>query len=111
MIRRRVGGVCVAALVSCGMHSPVWAQDPIHKAGRGIVNILTCWIELPKQLHLGTQEDNPVTGVAFGLVKGAGLTILRVGIGAYEAVTFPIPYPKDFASPYDELELTDYAWE
>ena len=89
----------------------VWAQDPIHKMGRGVVNLLTGWIELPKQIHLGSQEDNPVAGLGWGLVKGAGMTVLRSGVGIYEAVTFPIPYPKDFASPYGRMELADYAWE
>ncbi len=86
-------------------------QDPIHKAGRGVVNVLTCWIELPKQFHLGSQEDNPVTGMFWGLVKGTSLLFLRAGVGLYEAVTFPVPYPKDFASPYEYWELPDYAWE
>ena len=88
-----------------------WAQDPIHKMGRGLVNVLTGWIELPKQVHLGSQEDNPVIGLGRGLLKGAGLTLLRGGVGIYEAVTFPLPYPKDFASPYEPMELPDYAWE
>ena len=95
----------------CSTTPVVWAQDPIHKMGRGVVNVLTCWIELPKQLHLGSQEQNPVVGVGRGLLKGAGLTVLRGGVGLYEAVTFPVPYPKDFASPYEQMELSDYAWE
>ena len=89
----------------------VWAQDPIHKMGRGLTNVLTGWIELPKQLHAGSQEQNPVTGVGRGLFRGASLGLLRSGVGIFEAVTFPIPYPKGFASPYESLEMEDYAWE
>ena len=89
----------------------VWAQDPIHKAGRGIVNVLTGWIEVPRQLQLGKQEDNPVNGLGMGLVKGVGLTVLRGGVGIYEILTFPVPYPKQFASPYEQMEMKDYAWE
>ena len=88
-----------------------WAQDPIHKMGRGLVNVLTCWIELPKQLHLGKQEDNPIAGMAHGLAKGVSLFVVRGGMGLYEAVTFPIPYPKGFASPYESMGIGDYAWE
>ena len=95
----------------CAGGRAVWAQDPIHKMGRGVVNVLTGWIELPKQIHLGTQEDNPVIGVGSGLFKGVGLTVLRSGVGIFEALTFPIPYPKGFASPYEGMELNDYAWE
>lgn len=105
--------VSVGALVMVmGLASPTaFAQDPIHKAGRGVANLLTGWIELPKNLHLGTQEENPILGVGWGLLKGAGLTITRLVGGAYETVTFPIPCPKDYASIYEGLELPDYAWE
>ena len=39
------------------------------------------------------------------------LTLLREGTGLYELLTFPFPYPKDYASPYEQMELTDYAWD
>ncbi len=111
MLRSVVAGALGGVLMVLGGGTSAWAQDPIHKAGRGLVNILTSWIEIPKQIHLGAQEDNPLTGIGMGLVKGAGLTILRGGVGVYEAVTFPLPYPKDYTSPYEQMELPDYAWE
>ena len=109
----RIGLVVVAAIVCeiVGGSPAVWAQDPLHKAGRGVVNVLTSWIELPKNIHLGTQEDNPLSGVGWGLIRGTGLMATRVVVGAYETVTFCIPYPQHFASPYEGLELPDYAWE
>jgi putative exosortase-associated protein (TIGR04073 family) len=110
MVRRFV---LIVAMVGglLGGTPAVWAQDPIHKMGRGMVNILTGWLELPKHLHLGTQASNPVTGMMTGLLKGAGLMLLRSGVGLYEAATFPLPVPKGFASPYERMELNDYAWE
>jgi len=92
-------------------NATAFAQDPIHKVGRGVGNVLTCWIEVPKNLHLGTQEENPLLGVGWGLVKGSGLAATRLVVGAYEALTFPIPIPKDYASPYEGMELPDFAWE
>ncbi len=103
--------VLVAAALTLGMASPAFAQDPIHKLGRGATNVLTCWIELPKNFHIGMQEQNPVLGVVVGLFKGIGLGATRLALGVYEVVSFPIPYPKDYASPYEGLELTDYSWE
>ena len=111
MMKRTACAMAIAAGIGLWLSPPAWAQDPIHKMGRGVVNVLTGWIEVPKQIHLGIQEENPVTGVGWGILKGAGLTILRGGVGIYEALTFPIPYPKDFSSPYEQMELTDYAWE
>ena len=110
-MRRILLSALMAVSLAGGFEPAAWAQDPIHKAGRGITNVLTCWIELPKQIHMGSQESNPVSGLAWGLIKGAGLTVLRAGMGLYEAVTFPVPYPKEFASPYDMMELTAYARE
>ncbi len=111
-MRRRVV-LSLAMICSLGLvASPaVWAQDPIHKMRRGVVNVLTGWLELPKYVQRGKQEDNPFTGIAGGLAKGAGLTLLRAGTGLYEALTFPFPYPKDYASPYEQMDLTDYAWQ
>ena len=111
MMGRRAILVLVALAFWGAGASSAWAQDPIHKVGRGVGNVLTGWLELPKQLHLGYQEPNPAAGIVWGIVKGVGMTVLRSGLGVYEVVTFPIPYPKDYASPYDHLEITDYAWE
>lgn len=111
MVKRSVLAVAVATGMTFAMSRTAWAQDPIHKMGRGVVNVLTGWIELPKQIHLGKQEENPVAGISRGLVKGVGLTVLRGGIGLYEAFTFALPYPKGFVSPYEQMGLNDYAWE
>ena len=32
-----------------------------------------------------------------GVLKGVGMSCLRLGVGAYEIVTFPFPMPKDYA--------------
>ena len=104
--------VALAALVLSVMGGPnAWAQDPIHKLGRGAVNLLTGWIEIPKQLQQGTLEENPVAGAGRGLLRGVGLALLRVGVGLYEGVTFPLPLPSAYGSPYAPMELPDYAWE
>ena len=108
---KRVVLTAVMLTAWLGACPTLWAQDPIHKMGRGVVNVLTGWIEIPKNIHVGSQEDNPVVGLGRGLFKGAGLTVLRAGVGLYEALTFPLPYPKDFASPYESMAIPDYAWE
>ena len=111
MVVKQLRGMLVV-IVLVGVASPAaFAQDPIHKFGRGVGNVLTCWIELPKQFRLGTQEENPVLGAGWGLVKGGGLAATRLAVGAYEAVSFFLPYPKDYVSPYENMELPDYAWE
>ncbi len=108
---RRVASVALIIGIATAVCQTAWAQDPIHKAGRGVVNVLTGWIEIPKQIQLGTQEQNPVLGAGRGAVKGVGLTLLRGGVGIYEALTFPLPIPRAYGSPYEPMELPDYAWE
>ena len=109
--RTRIGSLLIAMMAVAVIAPSAWAQDPIHKLGRGVTNILTCWIELPKNFHLGMQETNPVLGVGVGLCKGVGLAATRLLLGAYETVSFPVPYPAAYASPYESLELSDYSWE
>ena len=101
----------IITLLVVGVAPSACAQDPIHKLGRGATNVLTCWIELPKNFHLGMQETNPVLGVGVGLLKGAWLMATRLVFGAYETISFPVPYPAAYASPYEAIELSDYAWE
>ncbi len=103
--------IIILGICSLTLARPVWAQDPIHKAGRGLANLLTGWIELPKELDMGRRQENPLTGIAGGLFKGVTLGLLRTGVGVYEILTFPVPYPKDFVSPYEGMALPDYAWD
>lgn len=113
--RMRPGGLGLGVVLAVGMlMGPVReaaAQDPIHKAGRGLANVLACWVELPKQLREGLAESNPVAGAGKGLLKGLGLTAARLGLGAYESVTFPIPVPIGYSSPYEQFELRDFPWQ
>lgn len=90
---------------------PVLAQSATHKAGRGIVNVLTGWLEIPNQIHKGSMASNGVVGITLGLFRGFALTALRMGVGAFEVVTFPFEYPADYASPYLSMEIPDYAWD
>ena len=109
---KRIGmALATASLVLLLGMAPAAAQNPVHKLGRGVSNMLTCWIEIPRNFHLGAQEDNIVKGALWGLVKGFGLAATRLGVGAYEAVSFPIPYPMGYASPYEAMELPDYPWQ
>ena len=94
MTTQRAGaiGLVAAGLLMGWGGQAAWAQDPIHKMGRGVVNVLTGWLELPKQFHMGTQEDNPVAGMGVGLLKGTGLTLRAMAAkGGEEAHVLTIP--------------------
>jgi hypothetical protein len=41
----------------------------MHKLGRGIVNVLTCWVEIPKTMASEWEEKDPVSGTVTGIVS------------------------------------------
>lgn len=79
-----------------GMATHSYAQDPAKKLGRGLANILTGWVELPKNIYETSVEENVLAGLTMGLAKGIGMTIVRTGAGVFETVTFPFPIPEDY---------------
>ncbi len=85
--------VAVLMLSGCNMTEE---QNPATKLGRGLANILTGWVELPKNIYETSVEENVLSGLTMGLAKGIGMTIVRTGAGVYEVVTFPFPIPEDY---------------
>ena len=67
------------------------------KLGRGVSNVAGGWLEIPinVQQRYSTQDTagSWFTGLAYGIVRG----VVRTAVGAYETVTFFLPYPEDFA--------------
>ncbi|MCX5686034.1 MAG: exosortase system-associated protein, TIGR04073 family [Candidatus Omnitrophica bacterium] len=89
--------ICVAILMVLNIANACYAQDMGKKIYRGLANIITGWIELPKNIYDTSVEDNPLSGLTIGLAKGVGMTIVRTGAGVYETVTFPFPIPEGYA--------------
>ena len=67
-----------------------------HKLGRGIVNILTGWIEIPKTIADKWRETDPATGFVMGFIQGSGWAFCRTATGFYDTVSFPFPAPDDY---------------
>ncbi len=88
--------IAIVMVMVLALATASYAQDPAKKLGRGLANILTGWIELPKNIYDTSVEDNPLAGLTIGLAKGIGMTIVRTGAGIYEVVTFPFPIPEDY---------------
>ena len=88
--------ICVALVMIIGMATASFAQDPAKKLGRGVANVLTGWVELPKNIYNTSIEANPLVGITVGTAKGIGMSIVRTGAGVYEIITFPFPLPEDY---------------
>ena len=76
---------------------PGYCDDPLKKLGRGICNTITFPFEFFLQVSRINNTDGPMAAATWGVLKGVGMSCIRLGVGAYEVVTFPFPMPKDYA--------------
>jgi len=80
----------------------------LHKLGRGIVNLFTGVVEIPKSMAREWERTDPITGITVGFVKGLGWGWTRTIAGAYEILTFPFPAPPGYVPLMEpEFVLTD----
>ncbi len=96
------GGV-LAAQVTAGTSG----YTPGDKLVRGLANVCLGFIEIPRNIHNTTQEDSLLAGWTVGMGKGLGYTVMRMGVGIYEVLTFPFPLPKD----YVPVITPEYVWQ
>ena len=78
-----------------------------NKLARGVANIATGWLEIPKQIYLTCKEDGYAKGLTVGPLKGIGMTLVRTAAGLGETVTFPVAYP----GFYDPFFDPSYVWQ
>lgn len=90
--------------------SVAYADGPIVKFSRGLVNIVTSPGELLIQPAIIHETENLPIAITAGLIRGIGMTVARIGVGVYDIVTFPIPLPRDY-EPVFRPETTLEALE
>ena len=101
-MRLRYGGV--SAVVFAGLlllhGQSVCAQmksgDAMTKLGRGVINIVTGWVEIPKRIYETSQGQGVAAGWTWGILRGLGYGFVRTAAGVYELVTFPFPAPPNY---------------
>ena len=77
------------------------------KGVRGATNIVTGWLELPKQIYVTGKETTWLRGAVIGPFKGIGMTFVRTLSGVGELATFFVAYP-GFYDPWFE---PSYVWQ
>jgi putative exosortase-associated protein (TIGR04073 family) len=112
---RLVITIITLMLIAC-LSYPSFAQDEKKpetivgkmsvKLVRGVTNVATSIVELPKQTYL-TVRDEGAVGYVVGPLKGIGMTVYRAFIGAVETAFFPVPAP----GYYDPMIDPAYVWE
>jgi putative exosortase-associated protein (TIGR04073 family) len=78
-----------------------------NKVARGVTNVATGWLEIPKQIYLTCKEDGYAKGLTIGPLKGLGMSLVRTAAGVGETFTFVIAYP----GFYDPLFDPSYVWQ
>ncbi len=99
-----------AVLISSLMAKPCFADGPLRKLGRGLANLFTGIVEIPKGVILRSKKEGAVKGLTSGFVEGAKQGLVRTASGLYEALTFPIPAPVDY-EPMVSPEFVFEEWE
>ena len=70
------------------------------KLGRGLGNLLYGIVELPGTWNKTRLRSGSTVAASYGIVNGAKRSIVRMGYGLYEVVTFPFAtYKGGFHSP------------
>jgi putative exosortase-associated protein (TIGR04073 family) len=82
------------------------ADTALHKAGRGLAEITTPFLEIPGNIKQTTDRDGAPAGWTEGFAKGLGMAIIRPPVGVYELVTAPIPAPAN----YEPILKPEYPW-
>ena len=76
------------------------SDTPVNKLLRGVVNTFTCLLEVPASFADITRKKGLFAGFALGLADGVATSLLRLGTGLFDVVTFLIPpYNKPLLKP------------
>lgn len=104
MIAKRLGAAFLVAFLVSVFSSP-WPAHAAQqlkpggaatKLGRGVVNVVTGWVELPKRMYETSMNQGTAAGLTWGLLRGIGYGFVRTAAGFYEVFTFPVPQPPDY---------------
>lgn len=79
-------------------------QPAFDKGGRGLSNFAFGWLEIPIGIQARYSESNTAGSFIAGAGVGVVKALVRTAVGAYEAVTFFLPYPEDFRPILPTLE-------
>lgn len=72
--------------------SPKYGEKAGGMLGRGLLNVVSCPVDIPVQMVAGAKKNKPeFVGAVGGLATGAVCTILRAGSGIIDVATFWIP--------------------
>lgn len=82
------------------------AEKMAFKLVRGVANVTTSVVEIPKQSYLMVRDRGGV-GYVVGPIKGMAMAFYRLFAGVAETVLFAVPQP----GYYDSMIAPEYVWQ
>lgn len=113
VLTRQTQAMLLILCACIGTGQPATAEEPGlpeqigTKFVRGVANLATGWVEIPKQVYVVGSNEGWVAGALRGPFDGLGMFVARTVAGAYEILTFPIPVPPQ----YQPLVQPAFVWE
>lgn len=93
---RRIASIVLVMAFVVTLVSPVCAQTPAAKLGRGLVNTLTGLWELPIDVLKTCKAEGAPKGLTIGVGRGLVTGLYRTLVGVYEVISFPVPAPAGY---------------
>lgn len=87
------------------LRSDAVVEKMAFKLVRGVTNVGTSIIEIPKQSYLMVRDRGSI-GYVVGPLKGFGMGLYRALIGSVETIFFLVPQP----GYYDPIIDPEYVW-
>ena len=89
-------GAVMLCQIPAVAHADMQPGGAVSKLGRGVINVFTGWVEIPKRVIETSQASGTAAGWTWGLLRGVGHGFVRTAAGFYEVFTFPFPAPPDY---------------
>ena len=89
-----------------GQQPEAIAEKMAFKLVRGVANVTTSVVEIPKQSYLMVLDRGRI-GYLVGPLKGMGMAFYRLFAGVTETVFFAVPQP----GYYDSMIDPEYVWQ
>jgi putative exosortase-associated protein (TIGR04073 family) len=89
-----------------GQQPEAIAEKMAFKLVRGVANVGTSLVEIPKQSYLMVRDRGGI-GYLVGPLKGMGMAFYRLFAGVTETVFFAVPQP----GYYDSMIYPEYVWQ
>ena len=105
---KKAVSILLVVVVMLSFSSLVYAKTPADKFVRGIANVVTGGLEIPRTMgEEWKNSKNAAAGMFCGFFKGIALAVARTGSGIWDVLTFPVATPKD----YEPIYTPDYVFD